>query len=381
MRIAIEGSTWAFSRGFGRFTRGLTRALARLDTEHQLTLVLDSSAARRTDLPDIPHSVVSTRHARDTTAAPEDWRSPVEMLQMSRALSRFDAIVFPTHYAFVPVWPRARVGLVIHDAIPETIPDGRLRRRSARLRWRAKTWLACRQASVVATPTRASARSIRERLPIGNKPVVVLGAGADPVFSADATPEDAGLVNPWVPPGRRFFLYVGGIGPHKRVPELIRAFGRIAAAPDRTDPLLVLVGAEEGTPLEREAVERAVESLGPTRTRVVRPGFLPDRALAAVYRRATCLVLPSEAEGFGLPVLEAMASGTPVVASRIPALQEVCADAAEYFDDLEGLPGALTRVLEDPDRRSALSRRGLERSAAFGWDEAAGSLLTALSCP
>ena len=76
-----------------------------------------------------------------------------------------------------------------------------------------------------------------------------------------------------------------------------------------------------------------------------------------------------------------MASGTPVVASRIPALEEVCADAAEYFEDLEGLPGALTRVLGDPDRRSALSRKGLARSAAFGWDAAAQRLLEALSGP
>jgi glycosyltransferase involved in cell wall biosynthesis len=76
-----------------------------------------------------------------------------------------------------------------------------------------------------------------------------------------------------------------------------------------------------------------------------------------------------------------MASGTPVVATRIPALEEVCGDAAEYFDDLEGLPSVLTRILGDPERPTALARKGLARSAAFGWDEAARRLVAALSGP
>jgi glycosyltransferase involved in cell wall biosynthesis len=381
VRIAIEGSTWGYSRGFGRFTRGLTRALGRVASPHDVTLVLDSFAAGRADLPAIPRLVVPTRHARVEAAGAEEWRSPIEMWRMGRALSRFDAIIFPTHYAFVPVSPRARVGLVVHDAIRETIPDEGLRHLPARLRWNAKSWLACRQASVVATTTRASARAIQERLPIGDRPVVVLGAGVAPVFSVDRAPEDAALVEPLVPAGRRFLLYVGGIGPHKRVPELIRAFGRIAADPGGSDPLLVLAGTEEGSERERAAVERALAELGAVRSRVVRLGFVPDPTLAALYRRAACVVLPAAAEGFGLPALEAMASGTPVVATRIPALEEVCGDAAEYFDDLEGLPSVLTRILGDPERPTALARKGLARSAAFGWDEAARRLLAALSGP
>lgn len=329
----------------------------------------------------MPLLVVPMRRASVEAATEEEWRAPVDMWRMGRALSRFDVVIFPTHYAFVPVSPLARVGLVIHDAIREMIPDEGLRQRSARVRWRAKCWLACRQATVIATTTRASAQAVCERLPIGDRPVIVLGAGVDPLFSADEAPEDAGLVEPWVPPGRRFLLYVGGLGPHKRVPELIRAFGRIAADPACPDTLLVLVGAEEGSALERASVERALAALGPARSRVVRPGFLPDPALAAFYRRAACLVLPSLAEGFGLPALEAMASGTPVVASRIPALEEVCADAAEYFDDTEQLPGLMLRMLQDPARQQALADAGLIRAMAFGWDEAARRLLAALETP
>ena len=374
MRIGIEGSTWDYPRGFGRYTRELTHALARVWSPHELTLVIHSSAAGRADLPDMPRNVIPTRSTDVGVAAAEQRRSLFEMMRTGRALSRFDAVFFPTHYSFVPVSPRVRVGLVIHDAIPETIPQEWLRPRTTRLRWNAKTRLACCQASFVATSTLAAARAIRERLPIGNRPIVVLGAGTAPVFSPDALPEDPGLVEPWVPSGQRFVLYVGAIGPHKRVPDLIRAFGCVPTDPDRPD-LLVLVGAEQGSERERGSVEQALAELGPARSRVVRPGFVPDATLAALYRRAACVVLPAEAEGFGLPALEAMASGAPVLASRIPALEEVCGDAAEYFDGIGALPGALGRLLSDPERRAILATRGPARATVFGWDTAARRLL------
>ena len=299
------------------------------------------------------------------------------MVRMGRALSRFDAVLFPTHHAYVPVSPRVRVALVVHDAIPESFPHLLDASHAAGIRWRATRWLACRQADLIATTTQAAAKAIREHLPIGDRRVVVLGAGFDPVFSPLDGPDDAGLTERWVPPGRRVVLYVGGLGPHKRVPDLTRAFGEVAADPKFADAMLVLVGAEMGNPSELAAVDRAVASLGPARSRVVLLDFVPDTTLAALYRRATCLVLPSLAEGFGMPALEAMASGTPVVASRIPALEEVCADSAEYFDDIEGLPDALSRVLQDSGRRTELARSGQIRAGTCGWDEAARRLLRA----
>src|SRR6185503_7967172 len=99
--------------------------------------------------------------------------------------------------------------------------------------------------------------------------------------------------------------------------------------------------------------------------------------LAALYRRAECVVLPSLMEGFGLPALEAMSSGTPLIVARNPALEEVCGDAAEYVDDIGALPTILGRVLGDGSRRAALGRAGLERAGQFSWDEAARRLLAA----
>ena len=120
-----------------------------------------------------------------------------------------------------------------------------------------------------------------------------------------------------------------------------------------------------------------LDAIGPLRSRVLRPGFVPDRTLAALYRAAGCVVLPAAAEGFGLPALEAMASGAAVLAARIPALEEVCGDVAAYFETPADLAGAIVRVLDDADWRAERARRGPERAAGFGWDAAARRLLAA----
>ena len=180
--------------------------------------------------------------------------------------------------------------------------------------------------------------------------------------------------------GCRPRLYVGGLSPHKRVAALVRAFGRIARLDSYSDVTLVLVGADnEGFTSERAAVEEAISSLGPTAARVRRTGFVPDDALAALYRRASCVVHPSLDEGFGLPAVEAMASGTPLIVSRIPALEEVCGDAADYLDDITLLPDCIGRLLDDEARRHALSEAGVVRAARFSWRASAERLLGALS--
>jgi glycosyltransferase involved in cell wall biosynthesis len=121
----------------------------------------------------------------------------------------------------------------------------------------------------------------------------------------------------------------------------------------------------------------ALASIGSMADRVVQTGYIPDAVLAALYRGAECVVLPSKMEGFGLPALEAMASGAPLIVARNRALEEVCGDAAVYVDDMDGLSGALAALLGDATRRRDLRRAGVERAGHFGWDEAARRLLIA----
>ena len=208
----------------------------------------------------------------------------------------------------------------------------------------------------------------------------MLTEGAASVFSPRAEPGDPERLEGVLGPKSRFVLFVGGISPHKRVGELVRAFGIVAAEPANEDLRLVLAGPgdRDSFAADRSGVAEAIASLGPHSARVVQTGFVADETLAALYRASECVVLPSLMEGFGLPALEAMASGAPLIVARNAALQEVCGEAAaEYVQDIRALPAILRRVLGDATRRAELSRAGLERARQFGWDEAARRLLAA----
>lgn len=160
-------------------------------------------------------------------------------------------------------------------------------------------------------------------------------------------------------------LTVAAKRPHKNLGRLIDAFALV-----RRDAVLLIPGFE--TPFEAELKQRAGE-------RVRFLGWLDDATLDGLYRAATCFVLPSLAEGFGLPVLEAMLRGTPVACSRTSALPEVAGDAAFYFDpeDTNEIAAALELLLDNEQLRAYLRKAGLERARRFSWEATAeGTIAT-----
>ena len=166
----------------------------------------------------------------------------------------------------------------------------------------------------------------------------------------------------------RFLLHVGTIEPRKNLVRLLEALARLRRS-EGLDHGLVLVGhrgwkdEEVFAPVERLALEDAAQFLG----------YVPVADLVALYNRAQALVYPSLYEGFGLPVLEAMACGTPVVASSSSSLREVAGSAAEFVDpnSVRGIAAGVRRVLLDADRREELRALGLAQAARFSWDTAA----------
>ena len=150
----------------------------------------------------------------------------------------------------------------------------------------------------------------------------------------------------------RHFLYVGNDKPHKNVDVLVDAFSKMENAS------LVLAGAD----FDRFK----------SRDRVVVAGFVDDAELAALYRGAIALVMPSREEGFGLPALEAMASGCAVITSNAPALVEITGDAAVHVEpDVASLAEAMTRIASDESLRAALASRGIARAKTFTWTRCA----------
>lgn len=165
-------------------------------------------------------------------------------------------------------------------------------------------------------------------------------------------------------------LYLGTLEPRKNVPALVRAFAKAIGTGKRSFPHhLVLAGAKGWHYAD---VFAEVERLG-LQDRVHFPGFVSSEEQSLWYAAAEAFVYPSLYEGFGLPVLEAMACGTPVLASNAASLPEVVGDAGLLVapDDEEGLAENLRRLLDDASLRRTLRERGLARAAGFTWDEAA----------
>lgn len=233
-----------------------------------------------------------------------------------------------------------------------------------------------------ADPIFCVSRATRDRwvraYPGGAAPVVTPN-GVDPSwFHPPAGPLPAPLA---FLEERPFLLFAGNVKPHKNLVRLIQAFGRIR---DAVDHRLVLAGNLEGLRTVDRSAEALIRDSG---DRIRRVGFLETPALQQVVARADAFVFPSLYEGFGLPPLEAMAAGTPVAAARIPAVQEVCGDAAHLFDplDVADMGRRILEVLGDPDLRRRLTARGAARAREMTWDasvaQVAASLRSRLGLP
>jgi glycosyltransferase involved in cell wall biosynthesis len=169
---------------------------------------------------------------------------------------------------------------------------------------------------------------------------------------------------------RRYVLAVGTIEPRKDYPLLVSAFAAVAAA--HPDVALVIVGSDGwGAGPFLAALEAS-----PFHSRIVRPGYIADRALAATLRQASALAYPSRYEGFGFPPLQAMAVGVPVVATAAGAVPEVVGDGAVLVGagDCDGLAGAISKVLDGGPETADLVARGRRRSHRFSWEACAEGL-------
>ena len=298
------------------------------------------------------------------------WTQWWDQVALPRALRRDAVDVLLSPYYKRPLQAPCPVVITIHDLFFIGYPG---RRRP--LYDRAMTVLArtyARGAAAIVTDSEHSRRAIVERLALPAERVAVIPVGLGREFSP-TTPSAAqrdryGL-------GSRYVLYVGNFLPHKNLPCLLRAWAALPPTLRVTHRLLLAGGDRAGRPA-LEALARTLD----VAASVGFPGLVADADLPALYGGATVLVLPSLEEGFGLPALEAMACGAPVIASRRGALPEVMGDAGVLIDPEAGdaLPAALARVLGNDDERAALARRGRARAATFTADRTAGRVIDLL---
>jgi glycosyltransferase involved in cell wall biosynthesis len=378
MRICIDGSCLANRRGFGRFTRGLLDALARQQTTHEFYVVIDRPSADAVAIPSaFGGLVVDVAEAPSRAARAGGRRRFRDMIAMGRAVARSgaDLVFFPSTYSFFPVWNVAKLVVTIHDTLPLTRPELVFPNMAGRLAWRLKEAVAARQADRIVTVSEASRHALQTWFGWPKERFRVITEGPDPIFQPRAFDPAASEVlrKSSILPEERYLLYVGGLSPHKNLLRLIEAFAR--GAPH--DVKLLLAGDVNDVFHTHVPQIRAAIAACELQERVILTGFVPDNDLVFLYSRASALVQPSLVEGFGLPAVEAMACGTPVISSQAGSLPEVVGPAGVYFDptDVGSMASAIGQFLNSPATMQALAAMAQMRAATFSWDASARSLL------
>jgi glycosyltransferase involved in cell wall biosynthesis len=270
----------------------------------------------------------------------------------------------------------------LHDTTAERHPELIFPTRRGRLLWTLKTRWALWRADLIFTVSEAAKADIIRTFGVIEHRVKVVPDAVDAGFRplGDRAQTARVLARYGLHGEDRVVLYVGGIAPHKNLETLIDAYASLIRGPGPGSAKLVIVGDIQENVFHSNypAVRDRVARLG-LGGHVVFTGFVPDPELVHFYNASEVLVLPSFAEGFGLPALEAMACGIPVVASRAGALPEVVGDAGLFFSPhapLE-LRDRLQELLEDQGLREELARRGLRRAREFSWERSAQAALGA----
>lgn len=325
MRVGIDARKIA-DFGIGTYIRGLLGALATLDGDDQYVAFAPAGAPVP---PGIEHIAVDV-----------PLYSMRELVAMGRAAEGAGLDVYHTPHYVVPLVRRVPVVVTIHDLIHLHQP---LRNPLARVYARTMLRRAVRKSRTVLTVS----NTVREELEteLGARNVVVIPNGISPLFLSPG-PKAEG----------RYFLYAGNDKPHKNVEALVAAFARVRE--EMPEVTLVLAGGTFARFASRDGI--------------VTPGFVTDEELAALYRGALALVLPSAEEGFGLPAAEAMACGAAVITSTAKALVELTGDAALHVTaDAEALAAAMLRVARDAPLRRMLGERGRAHASQFTWSRCA----------
>lgn len=359
LRIGIDGRELraGIYTGIGRYVTGVLRAASR--DGWQCVVYGDPATDLRSTLPGVTLRVISGR-----------WTQWWDQATLPRQLARDRVSVFLSPYYKGPLFAPCPVVLTVHDLFFIEYLGRRRPVYDAALRTAARLY-AHRAAAIIAD-SRYGKRAIVDRLGVAPEKVTVIPVGVGPDFRPGALSDTIrlryGITSPYI-------LSLGNFKPHKNLPRLLRSYAGLPE-PLRATHRLVLAGGDRARRVELEHLAR---SLG-VAAHVLFPGPIADPDLPALYGGCALFVLPSLEEGFGLPALEAMACGAPVVAADRAAIPEVVGAAALLVDPEHepALTAAMARVLSEADLREQLRQRGLARAREFSPDRTADRVLTLL---
>jgi glycosyltransferase involved in cell wall biosynthesis len=356
MRVGIDARALLTQRtGIGVYTENIVRHLAGREG-----MEVDLFTPREVDpRPDFPRGV---RFVPDSHKFGTVWIQT----HLPRRLDEARSEVLLAALTISPARVSVPAVSVVHDLTPLSHPEWHRKKVVvAFLPWIERTL--DRAARVIAV-SEATARDLRERFPEVSGKITVVPHGVQETFRPAADPAEADATRAEYTRSRKYILYLGTLEPRKNLLRLVSACERLWRE-KRSRPDLLLAGGAgwRSAPL----LERIARS--PFRDKIHRVGYVDPEDAPLLYRAAEVFCYPSIEEGFGLPVLEAMACGVPVVVSTAAALQETAGGAAlsAPADDDALLAEAIARVLEEPNLREDRVARGLERAAKFRWEDSA----------
>jgi glycosyltransferase involved in cell wall biosynthesis len=352
IRLTIDARVW--KTGIGTYTLNLLAAIRAADPDVRVTSIARAEAvsalsalSHETRIVDIPIYTV---------------REQLDVLAATRGCDLFHV----PHYN-IPVLYRGPLVVTIHDVAHVKLPPYRNSFKS-KLYARPMLRTAGRKASRVIAVSHYTKREIAESLGITPEKIEVIHHGVACAYRAISKCEASERVFAEYKIRRPYLLYVGNLKPHKNLGLLFRALATLRGR-GRSHHLLVLAGDDLRC---RQSVLEMAKDLG-LQDIVVHIPWAHGESLPYLYSAADALIMPSLSESFGLPLVEAMASGTPVISSTAAALPEIGGDAVVYFDphSVEELIEGIERVLDSPSLQAELRTKGLKRAAKFTWEECA----------
>lgn len=365
MRIGLDGiPLTALKTGVGHYTFELACALARVAPESKFEVVYPSNLPSEITAQAASLSIPANLEIKKVRVGPVGryWWST----GLPRYIRRSGIELFHGTNYDVPPWRQCPTVLTIHDLSLLIHPETHEKRRVSRARRRLP--LMAKAANAVIVPTESVRGEVCKHLGLSAEKVFAVPEAARACF-APMEVEHSEDVRRRLGIGNDFLLTVGTIEPRKNLQTLVNAFEEVTGGQSQPTLQLVIAGSRGWL---SEPFFNALEK-SPMRKRIIVTEYLNDDELRALYSSCQAFVYPSIYEGFGLPPLEAMACGAPVITSHIPALEETTGGAAILIEptNVQELAGAIVDLLESDDLRSRFSTLGRSRAAEFTWEHTA----------
>lgn len=376
MRIAIDARFLTHPQvgGFKTYSENLITALARIDTKNEYILYLDRPSEAHTKLPSQPNFI--------SKIVPGLW--PIigmpwrEQVSLARQVARDKVDLLHSPSLTAPLRLGCPLVVTIHDMI-WLFPEKFSRAKSASIQRKMMEWYyrfvpksAVQQASTVLTVSQAAKESIVQHLGISPEHVWVTHEAANHIYRPVDDKTQIEAIRSKYHLSSEFILAIGSADPRKNMTRLVQAYALLPTTVRERYKLVIvwthhLLAADLADQIKELGLDNQVQFVKQ----------VSNEDLVLLYNAASLFVFPSLYEGFGLPLLEAMACGTPVVAANNSSIPEIVGDAALLFEaeDINTMADVMTRVLTDQTQLESLAQKGLERASGFSWEKCARQTL------